>query len=136
MSMDIKQVIVVPNHLRSKLRHGKLAAQCSHASMAAFLSGHMISPVTDSSYHMLSLEMEKARHEWITNAFTKVVLRCKNEEELLAIEEKCRNMLDIPYALITDSGRTVFSEPTITCLGIGPLPTAILNPLVGHLKLY
>ena len=134
--MDIKQVIVVPNHLRSKLRHGKLAAQVAHASMASFLSGHLISPVTDTSYQMLTLEMEKARYEWITNAFTKVVLKCENEEELLAIEQKCSNMHDIPYALITDSGRTVFSEPTITCLGIGPLPAAILDPLVGHLKLY
>ena len=134
--MDIKQVIVVPNHLRSKLRHGKLAAQCCHASMAAFLSGHHISPVTDSSYHALTLEMEKARYEWITNSFTKVVLKCENEEELLAIAEKCKRNSEIPHALITDSGRTVFSEPTITCLGIGPLPTSILNPLIGHLKLY
>ena len=136
-NLDIKQIIVVRNDLRSKLRHGKLAAQVSHASMAAFLKGMQIVPSEDYYMsHQLKLEMDKYRYEWITGSFTKVVVRCEDEKEIMALYERCQRHESIPHALIVDSGRTVFSEPTTTCLGIGPLPQSILGPLTGHLKLY
>jgi len=134
--LDIKQVIVVPNHLRPKLRAGKLSSQCCHASMASFLHGKEITQDPNSPFYTLKLKMDSYRHWWITNAFAKVVLKCENEEELLSIYGKCLRNPSIPHALIKDEGRTVFSEPTITCLGIGPLPDSMLAPLTGHLKLY
>ena len=135
-NLNIKQVIVVRNDLRSKLRHGKLAAQVAHASMASFLQGMRISEKSHSSWHLLELDLDKSRHEWITGSFTKVVLRCKDEEEILELYERCSRNSKIPCSLITDSGKTVFKEPTVTCLGIGPLPESILYPIVGHLNLY
>ena len=41
----------------------------------------------------------------------------------------------IPVALIQDAGRTVVSEGTVTCVGIGPATAAQLEPLTGELKL-
>jgi len=133
--LKIKQAIVVRNDLRSKLRHGKLASQVSHASMAAFLDGMKIEPKHSSCFHLLTLEMEHARTEWISNSFTKIILRCDDEDSILRLNDECIKGR-YPHALITDAGRTVFQEPTITCLGIGPLPEEILYPLTGHLKLY
>ena len=135
-NLNIKQVIVVRNDLRSKLRHGKLAAQVSHASMASFLQGMEITKKPHSSWHKLELDLDKSRFAWITGQFTKVVLKCKDEEEILELYKRCSRNDKIPHALITDSGKTVFKEPTVTCLGIGPLPESILLPLTGHLDLY
>ena len=135
-NLNTKQVIVVRNDLRSKLRHGKLGAQIAHASMASFLQGMEIEQLPYSQIHTLKLDLDKSRHEWITGSFTKVVLKCKDEEELLELYERCSRNSKIPCSLITDSGRTVFKEPTVTCLGIGPLPESILNPIIGHLSLY
>ena len=132
---NIKQVIVVRNDLRSKLKSGKLGSQIAHASMAAFLMGMKITKRNNSTFHTLELEMEYARHEWISGTFTKIILKCDELDDLIKLNDKC-SLESIPHALITDSGRTVFDEPTITCLGIGPLPEALLNPITGHLKLY
>lgn len=64
----------------------------------------------------------------------------ENEDELTALVDRLETMkaegADIPYALITDRGKTEFGGvPTITCLGIGPAESAVLDRITGHLKL-
>lgn len=135
-NLNTKQVIVVRNDLRSKLRHGKLAAQVSHASMSSFLQGMEIHKKPHSSWHKLELDLDRSRFEWITGSYAKVILKCKDLEELLELYERCSRNDKIPCSLITDDGRTVFKEPTVTCLGIGPLPESIIHPITGHLELY
>ena len=131
--MPAKQLIIVRNDLRSKLRHGKLAAQVAHASMAAFLDGREVLP--HSGGHTLELQLDEYRHEWITGAFTKIVLRCDDLEQMEALA-LIAQAAEIPHYMIHDAGRTVFKEPTHTCLGVGPYDSEDLDLLFGNLKMY
>ena len=136
--MNVKQIIVVNNELRSKLRHGKLAAQVSHASLGALFSVAVIEqhgsvggvPILSKCIYMTP-ELE----HWFNEKFTKVVLRADNEEHLLAIHKQAEEA-GLMTALIKDVGNTVFHEPTYTCVGIGPATDDQLNPITGNLKMY
>jgi len=127
--MNVKQVIVVNNELRSKLRHGKLAAQVSHASLGAVFSESYV------QHREKRIPMSPELQYWFDDKFTKVVLRADNEEHLLAIHKQAQEA-GLLTALIEDCGNTVFHGPTITCVGIGPATDDQLNPITGDLKMY
>jgi PTH2 family peptidyl-tRNA hydrolase len=63
-----------------------------------------------------------------------VVVKVKNEEELLELEKRAKE-LGLPHALIVDRGLTEVPPGTITCLGIGPAPAEKLDKLTGKLPL-
>lgn len=124
---DVRQVIIVST--AAKMPKGKLAAQVAHASMGALLHG---GGMTDS---MLSLPLSEHAYEWLSGSFTKVCVKCDSEQEMLDIYQR---VLDDghPCAKIIDNGRTVFNGiPTLTTVGIGPLPKHIIDNYTGHLKL-
>lgn len=98
--MSYKQVILVRQDL--KLPKGKLAAQASHASVEAVLKSN-----------------KKVVDVWRKEGMMKVVLKVKDEKELLKYLQLANNA-HIVTALITDAGRTVIAPGTTTCLGIGP----------------
>jgi PTH2 family peptidyl-tRNA hydrolase len=50
----------------------------------------------------------------------KIVVKAKNEAALRRAEAECK-AAGIPCYLVTDAARTVFTKPTVTCLGIGPV---------------
>jgi len=64
----------------------------------------------------------------------KVVLKAANEAALHELHARSQSA-GLPVALIQDAGRTVVSEGTVTCLGIGPATAADIEPLAGELKL-
>lgn len=151
MSYDIKQVIVVRKDLN--MRKGKIAAQCSHASMKVLLdlckiyrSNSDIDGHLNEIYLHGTLWCEKFGDihkgidhtfliKWLEGSFAKIVVSCDNEEELKELQEKAiaAGMLN---ALITDSGATEFhGVPTNTCLAIGPDNSETLNKITRHLKL-
>ncbi len=132
--MNVKQVIVVNNELRSKLRHGKLAAQVSHASLGAVFSESYVDNDFDPHRNKV-IPMSPELEFWFNEKFTKVVLRADNEEHLLAIHKQAEEA-GLLTALIKDIGNTVFHEPTYTCVGIGPATDDQLNPITGDLKMY
>lgn len=136
--MNVKQVIVVNNELRSKLRHGKLAAQVAHASLGAVFA----EAATEQHGSVGSIPMRSKRipltpelEYWFNEKFTKVVLRANNEAHLLEILDRA-NYAQLLTALITDCGNTVFHEPTITCIGIGPATEEQLKGITDNLKMY
>ena len=96
----MKQVILVRTDLN--MGPGKTAAQCAHASVES---------VHKSSKSTIS--------DWKSQGSKKVVLKVGDLGELLDYEKKAHK-IGLKTALITDAGRTVFTEPTITCLAIGP----------------
>lgn len=110
---EIKQVIVVRRDL--KMGKGKMAAQAAHAAVGSFEKAD-----------------KKTSKEWELEGAKKVVLGVSNIEELMDIERKAKKL---PHFLVTDAGRTEFTEPTITCLGIGPADAAEIDRVTGHLKL-
>ncbi len=99
---------------------GKLAAQAGHAYLHAWWNADQ----RFRSYygglggdHIAAPELYKD-----SNAAVKVCLICETTENLLTLYE---NYKDICGAtLVKDAGRTVFNEPTITCVGIGPIKRA------------
>lgn len=131
----ITQVIVVRNDIRQKMRYGKLSAQVSHASMAAFNSGAKV-VTKDNGEIVYEVPLtDPVKQVWIECAFAKVVLKCDDEDHLMAVTEKAK-LAGLPTALITDAGRTVFNEPTPTCVGIGPVTIESLEGITDDLKLY
>ncbi len=118
MIEEIKQVIVVRSDI--SMSKGKLAAQVAHAAVSA-------------------AEEARIRHPfwwrlWFSTGQKKVVLKVKGKEELLEILRQAYS-LNIPAALIRDRGLTELPPGTITCVGIGPAPSKIIDKITGNLSL-
>lgn len=110
-----KQVILVRQDL--KLPKGKAAAQCSHASVEAVLKSE-----------------KKTVKAWQNEGMPKVVLKVKNEKELLHYFQLAKDA-GLVASLITDAGRTVVAPGTKTCIAIGPDEEGKIDPLTGKLPL-
>lgn len=94
---------------------GKMAAQCAHAAIRAFLD---TGPTV--------------RNAWLKAGETKIVLQAKSDIELRELWAKAKNA-GLPAVLIHDEGRTEVPPGSCTVLGIGP---GELDSVTGHLPLY
>ena len=110
-----KQVILVRTDL--KMSKGKTATQCSHASVEA---------VSRSSNDKVN--------EWKKEGMKKVVLKVKDEKELLRYKQEAED-LGLVTSLITDAGKTEIEAGTVTCLGIGPDKEDKIDRVTGKLKM-
>jgi PTH2 family peptidyl-tRNA hydrolase len=113
-----KQVIVFRSDL--KLSKGKIAAQSGHAAVSA-------------------AEEARKHHKawwkaWINEGQCKIAVKVKSEREILELEKQAKE-LALPCALIIDRGLTEVPPGTITCLGIGPAPSEIVDRLTSKLPL-
>lgn len=133
MSMRAKQVIVVRGDLNFGSK-GKLAAQVAHASMGAVFSEALKIANDDGPEDYLAVPYTLDLEKWFTEKFTKIVVKCKDEQELLDLAQKCKDN-GIRHSLIKDAGDTVFGEPTYTCLGVGPEMENTVDLITKHLKL-
>jgi len=111
----MKQAILIRTDL--KMGKGKMAAQCAHASIGAYLKAKKYS-----------------KNKWIKEGMKKVVLKISGEKEIknfykLAKKEK------LPCSLIRDAGLTQIKTGTITALGIGPGNNKKIDKITGKLKL-
>ena len=113
--MPYKQVILVREDL--KLPKGKMAAQCSHASVDATLKSD-----------------KKIVDLWKKESGKKIVLKVKDEKELFKYKQIAEDA-GLKTALIMDAGHTVVEPGTITCLGIGPDEEEKINSVTGKLKM-
>jgi PTH2 family peptidyl-tRNA hydrolase len=72
---------------------------------------------------------------WLNGLFTKVVVSCDSEQELLELYEQA-NSNGLPSSLIVDAGLTEFNGvPTKTCIAIGPAKSEYIDKITEHLKL-
>ncbi|MGC4114597.1 MAG: aminoacyl-tRNA hydrolase [Myxococcales bacterium] len=125
---DIKQVIVLRTDLN--MRKGKMAAQAAHASMKVFFDRK-----TAADPARLDVPLWPEAAQWVAGAFTKIVVGCPSQDELLALEVKAREA-GLPCALVIDAGATEFhGVPTPTALAIGPAAAPAIDALTGTLKL-
>ncbi|KAF8488172.1 peptidyl-tRNA hydrolase [Gautieria morchelliformis] len=99
---------------------GKIAAQCSHATLACYKALCRANP------SLLS--------HWKKMGQTKIALRCEDEEELLLLQAQAQS-LNLCAQTIQDAGRTQISAGSRTVLGVGPGPVHLINQVTGHLKL-
>ncbi|GIX77525.1 peptidyl-tRNA hydrolase 2, mitochondrial [Caerostris extrusa] len=120
---DYKLVLVVRDDL--KMGQGKIAAQCSHASVMAYK-------------YATSYDPEVARL-WETFAQAKVVLKVSNEKTFyfnfsLNLYEAAKKY-GLSTSLVCDSGRTQVDPGSKTVIAIGPGASQVINKITGHLKL-
>ena len=115
---ELKQVIIVRMDL--KMGKGKLATQVAHASIGAYRK-------TKKKHNDIVKRWEKQGEKT-------VVLKIGSVDELL----KIKSLVDkenIPNVLIHDAGRTQVEPGTVTCLGIGPWASKVLDKYISDLKL-
>ncbi|XWS57374.1 hypothetical protein CRYUN_Cryun09bG0168900 [Craigia yunnanensis] len=86
---DFKMVLVVRNDL--KMGKGKIAAQCSHATLGL--------------YKKLLHRAPKALDRWEMCAQPKVVVKIDNEEDMLVLQERAKS-LNLPTHITIDAGKT------------------------------
>jgi len=113
--MALKQVILVRQDL--KMSKGKTAAQCSHASLEATFNSD-----------------KKQVEKWRKAGMKKVILKVKNEKELINYQIEAESM-GLTTGLITDAGLTELKPGTKTCLGIGPEDEEKIDKLTHDLKM-
>ncbi len=113
--MEYKQVIIMRHDL--KLPVGKACAQAAHASVETVLKSD-----------------EKAVKTWRKQGMPKIVLKVKDEKELLQYFQKAKDT-GLVAALITDAGHTVVEPGTNTCVGIGPDEEGKIDKITGDLAL-
>lgn len=116
--MDFKQVIIVRRDIN--MGTGKIAAQVAHAAV------------------MGAEKVKTSRREWFKAWFAagqaKVVVKVKNIEELMAVRNRAEELY-LPVVQVQDSGLTQIPSGTITCVGIGPAPSNLIDKVTFDLKL-
>ena len=120
---DLKMVFIVREDLKMSI--GKISAQVAHSAVGLYKRINK----GKSNYYKQVLE------HWTTSGAKKVVLKGKDESELISLKEKCIK-LKIPYYLVADAGRTEIAAGSVTVLGIGPDISEKINTLTGKLRLY
>lgn len=119
----VKQVMIYRRDLA--MRKGKIAAQCAHASMAVFFRRDR-GPIDG-----LSVALDGPMAAWAKGRFAKVVLSVEGEPELLEIV-RLAEAHGLPFALITDSGKTEFrGQPTRTTVALGPATDVEIDTVTG-----
>lgn len=111
----MKQAIVIRTDL--KMGKGKIAAQASHASLAAYLKS--------DSY---------SRKAWVLHGMKKVVVKVSGENELTKLFAKAKGK-KLPCAIISDAGLTQVKSGDKTAVGIGPASDDVIDKITGDLKL-
>ncbi|KAH9547309.1 hypothetical protein CY35_11G027900 [Sphagnum magellanicum] len=105
---DFKMVLVVRNDL--KMGKGKLASQCSHATVGL--------------YKKICNRAPKALQRWEICGQAKVVTKVESEAELLSLQRQARR-LKVPSYITTDAGLTQTN----------PRPVDLVDQVTGRLKL-
>jgi len=115
---ECKLVLVVRSDLG--MSKGKIAAQCSHATLAC--------------YKTLAKSNPKLLRHWERTGQAKIAVRCDSEDELLTLQAMAQS-LNICARSIQDAGRTQIAAGSRTVLGVGPAPVKLVNMVTGKLKL-
>ncbi|KAL2799178.1 putative mitochondrial peptidyl-tRNA hydrolase Pth2 [Aspergillus keveii] len=116
---EVKLVLVVRTDLG--MTKGKIAAQCSHATLACYK--YLVSHTTDSAI----------LRRWESQGQAKIALQTKSEEELQLLQAQAMS-LGLCARVIQDAGRTQIASGSRTVLGILG-PKSVVDTVTGHLKL-
>jgi len=100
-----------------EMPRGKSEVQFGHAvgKLLSCLSENDLADYDDGSQMKLSLEVD-------------------NADELEAIMRRAA-MRCVRAVKVVDAGRTVFGEPTMTCIGLGPMNKTDCNALTRNARL-
>ena len=115
---ECKLVLVVRTDLG--MTKGKIAAQCSHATLACYKS--------------LKANKSPVLARWERLGQAKVSVQVKSEDELLLLQATAVS-LGLCAKVIHDAGRTQIASGSATVLGVGPGPRSVVDQVTGGLKL-
>ncbi|KAE8133367.1 PTH2-domain-containing protein [Aspergillus pseudotamarii] len=116
---EVKLVLVVRTDLG--MTKGKIAAQCSHATLACY------------KYLTVHSPNSSMLHRWESQGQAKIALQTKSEEEMETLQAQAIS-LGLCARVITDAGRTQIASGSRTVLGILG-PKSVVDGVTGHLKL-
>lgn len=114
---DFKMVLVVRNDL--KMGKGKIAAQCSHATLGL--------------YKDICSRAPKALQRWEMCGQVKVVTKVESEEDMLALKVKAKES-KLPCHITIDAGRTQIAPNSRTVMAVLG-PAELVDDVTRHLKL-
>lgn len=117
---ELKMWLVVRDDL--EIPKGKLAGQ----------SGHAFEGITRIC--LGTTGWNEIYRQYVEDNTPKIVVKCKNLAALERAEIECVGAGILTYK-VTDAGRTVFPEPTITVLAIGPTHFENLPKFVQRFQL-
>ncbi|KAH8678008.1 peptidyl-tRNA hydrolase PTH2-domain-containing protein [Xylariales sp. PMI_506] len=120
---ECKLVLVVRTDLG--MTKGKIAAQCSHATLACYKKLAR-APASSPSAQLLK--------RWEHHGQAKIAVQVKSQQELLDLMAKARG-LGLTAEVIQDAGRTQIEAGSMTVLGVGPAPRSLVDQVTGGLKL-
>lgn len=120
-SDELRLYAIVRKDLLDALKRGKLSGQTGHAFEGALLTAQVECP-------------ERAQGYLATQGRAKITKYAKNAAAIERIRTAC-DELGLPCHLVVDEGRTVFPEPTLTAIGIGPVTRAELPAFIDKLQL-
>jgi len=113
-----KQALII--RLDLKIGRGKIAVQCSHAAVSAAEEARIRFP--------------QWWRQWLEEGQRKIALKVQDLESLLHLEDTARRNR-LPVYLVRDRGLTQLPPDTVTCVGIGPAPSNLVDNLTGNLSL-
>ncbi|EEA20183.1 hypothetical protein TMatcc_000164 [Talaromyces marneffei ATCC 18224] len=116
---EVKLVLVVRTDLG--MGKGKIAAQCSHATLACY------------KYYFSKAPNSPILKRWERGGQAKVALQVKSEEEMLVLQAQAMS-LGLCARVIQDAGRTQIASGSRTVLGVLG-PKTVVDQVTGHLKL-
>lgn len=114
---DFKMVLVVRNDL--KMGKGKIAAQCSHATLGL--------------YKKILHRAPKALSRWEMCGQVKVVVKIESEDDMLELQARAKS-LAIPTHIVVDAGRTQIAPNSRTVMAVLG-PADMVDDVTGGLKL-
>ena len=100
---------------------GKIAAQCSHATLACY------------KYFLAHSPDSPILRRWEHGGQAKIALQVKSEEELQVMQAQAMS-LGLCARVIQDAGRTQIASGSRTVLGVLG-PKSVVDQVTGHLKL-
>jgi len=103
-----------------KMDKGKIAAQCGHASLAAYRAAKRSHPQYVRTWQLLGQ--------------TKIAVKIPSGADLEQLEARAR-ALRVPFRTIQDAGRTQVEPGSRTVIGLGPAPIPTMDELTRQFKL-
>jgi peptidyl-tRNA hydrolase len=97
---------------------GKMTAQSGHAFLHAFWDAEIRFPASAQEYRHFQTR--------------KITVTVETTAELLELYELYKDKCGV--SLVKDAGFTVFKEPTVTCLGIGPIEPDAREDILKNLR--
>jgi PTH2 family peptidyl-tRNA hydrolase len=116
---EYKMVVAIRKDL--DIGKGKMAAQVAHAAVNLALYSEK--------------KNKKVFRNWESLGAKKVVVRVSGLEELYRLKQMAEDK-GLTTSLISDAGLTQIPPGTVTCLGIGPAESSVIDDITGNLPLW